>query len=201
MSNPNTPFGFVPLGWNRGGPPVTGATVERKLAAANNAPIVKGDVVQSLSSGYVALGAASVAGSNTAGIFWGCTYLSTSQGKVVFSQVWPNGDHAYDGKAFIWPIAGVPAQLFRVQTLLTNLTIADVGSNIDIDIGSQTIYGGYGKSGMTVSQALLSTTPTVPFRVVDLYSSYAPSGTPGTDDTSSYNIVIVSSNPDYETGV
>ena len=45
------------------------------------------------------------------------------------------------------------------------------------------------------------TTATYPFRVVDLWSSMAPPGAPGTDDTSSYNIVIVQSNPDYETGI
>lgn len=198
MSNPNTPFGFQEIGWNRGGPSVTGATVERKIAAGYGTVIGYGDVVQSLTTGYISRGAASVTGSNVAGIFKGCRYLSTSQKRVVFSQSWPSGDHAYDGIAFIVPIAGVPAKLFKVQTLLTNLTIADIGSNIDIDVGT---VNSQGFSGMTVSQALLSTTPTVPFRVVDLYSSIAPYGAPGTDDTSSYNIVLVSSNPDYETGI
>ena len=201
MSNPNKPFGFQPIGWNRGGPAVTGALVQRKVAAGNNTPICKGDVVQSLSTGYVAIGAASVYGSNTAGIFMGCSYLSTSQGRTVYSSYWPNGDHAYDGTAFIFPIAGVPSQLFKVQALLTNYTFTDIGATTDIDVGTQTITGGYGQSGMTVSHAILGTTATYPFRVVDLYSTYAPSGTPGTDDTASYNIVIVASNPDYETGI
>ena len=189
MSNPNKPFGFQPIGWNRGGPAVTGALVQRKVAAGNNTPICKGDVVQSLSTGYVAIGAASVYGSNTAGIFMG------------YSSYWPNGDHAYDGTAFIFPIAGVPSQLFKVQALLTNYTFTDIGATTDIDVGTQTITGGYGQSGMTVSHAILGTTATYPFRVVDLYSTYAPSGTAGTDDTASYNIVIVASNPDYETGI
>jgi hypothetical protein len=201
MSNPNSPFGFQWLGSNRGGPAVTGGQIKRKIAAANNTPICFGDAVQSLASGYVAIDAASVYGSNTAGIFVGCEYLSTARGEKVYSSYWPSGDHAYDGYAYIIPIAGVPPQLFRVQALLTNFTLADIGANCDIDVGTQTISGGYGLSGMTVSHAILGTTATYPFRVVDLWSSMAPPGAPGTDDTSSYNIVIVQSNPDYETGI
>jgi hypothetical protein len=200
MSNPNVPFGFAHLGWNRGGPPATGGIIERKIAAGNNTPICKGDVVQSLDSGYVAIGASGVNGSNTAGIFLGCRYLSTGRGQMWNSMYWPSGDHAYDGVALILPIQGVPAQLFKVQAYLTNFTIADIDSNVDINVGTQTVVGGYGISGMTVVQGA-ATTATLPFRVVDLYSSIAPSGAPGTDDTSSYNIVIVQSNPDYETGI
>ena len=201
MSNTNTPFGFQHMGWNRGGPGVTGATIERKIAAGYGTPIYKGDTVQSLSTGYISKGAASVAGSNTAGVFMGCRYLSTALGRLVYSSYWPSGDHAYDGYAIIVPIAGVPPQLFKVQTLLTAVTLADVGANIDIDVGTGSVTGGYGKSGMTVSAATLATTATLPFRVVDLYSSIAPYGVNGTDDTSSYNIVLVQSNPDYETGI
>jgi hypothetical protein len=198
MSNPNTPFGFAELGWNRGGGPVSGATVERKIAAGYGTAIGRGDVVQSLTTGYISRSVAGVAGSNTAGIFLGCKYLSTSQKRVVFAQSWPTGDHAYDGIAIICPIQGVPGKLFKVQTLLTALTLADIGSNIDIDAGT---VNAQGFSTMSVSAATLATTATLPFRVVDLYSSIAPYGTPGTDDTSNYNVVIVSSNPDYETGI
>jgi hypothetical protein len=198
MSNPNTPFGFQEIGWNRGGPGVTGATIERKIAAGYGTAIGKGDVVQSLATGYISRSVAGVAGSNTAGIFLGCRYLSSSMKRIVFAPSWPTGDHAYDGVAIIAPIAGVPAKLFKVQTLLTGLTIADIGSNIDIDVGT---VNAQGFSTMTVSAATLATTATLPFRVVDLYSSIAPYGVPGTDDTSNYNIVLVSSNPDYETGI
>jgi|WetSurMetagenome_2_1015567.scaffolds.fasta_scaffold52419_3 hypothetical protein len=201
MSNTNAPFGFRHLGWNRGGPSVTGATVERKIAAAYGTAICKGDIVQSLGTGYVSLGTTGLQGSNVAGVFVGCKYLSTSQGKVVYSTYWPTGDHAYDGTAFIVPIAGVPPQLFAVQSLSTPFVFADIGANTEISVGTQSITGGYGKSGMTIDHSVLSATATYPFRVVDLWSSVAPPGSQGTDDTSSYNIVIVQSNPDYELGI
>jgi hypothetical protein len=200
MANTNAPFGFRHLGWARGGPGVTGGTIERKIAYDNSTPICQGDVVQSLATGYVAIGAASVQGSNTAGIFMGCKYLSTSQGRVVYSNYWPSGDHAYDGTAIIVPIAGVPPQLFVVQSLSTKYTFADIGANTDIDVGTQVISGGFGQSGMTVTHSVISATATYPFRVVDLWSNVTPPGAPGTYD-GSYNWVVVQSNPDYELGI
>ena len=54
---------------------------------------------------------------------------------------------------------------------------------------------------MTINVSTHATTGTLPFQIVDLYSSIAPSGTPGTDDTSNYNIVLVTSNPDGAAGL
>ena len=201
MSNSNSPFGFAWIGTSRGGAPVTGGQRKVKLAAANNTPICYGDVVQQLSTGYAAISAAGVVGSLTLGVFVGCTYLSTALGEVVNRSYWPNGDHAQDGTGWVIPISGVPAQLFKVQALSTNFTFADVGANCDISVGSQSINGGYGLSGMTLDRGTIATTATLPFRIVDMYSAIAPSGAPGTDDTSNYNIVVVQSNPDYETGI
>ena len=200
MSNPNSPFGFLPIG-NGGTVPYTSNQRKYKIAAGNNTPICRGDVVQQLSTGYVAIGAASVAGSLTAGIFWGCSYLSTASGESKHASYWPNGDHAYDGSAFVIPISGAPPQLFLVQATSTNFTFADVGANCDISVGTQSINGGFGLSGMTLDRSTIGTTNTLPFRIVNMYSAIAPSGTAGTDDTSNYNIVIVQSNPDAETGI
>ena len=200
MSNPNSPFGFLPIG-NGGTVPYTGNQRKYKIATANNTAICRGDVVQQLSTGYVAIGAASVVGSLTAGIFWGCSYLSTASGESKHASYWPNGDHAYDGNAFVIPISGAPPQLFLVQATSTAFTFADVGANCDISVGTQSINGGFGLSGMTLDRSTIGTTATLPFRIVNMYSTIAPSGTAGTDDTSNYNIVIVQSNPDYETGI
>ena len=201
MSNPNSPFGFAWMGAAPGGPPVTGCQRKFKIATANNTPICFGDVVQQLSTGYIAIGAASVAGSLTAGVFVGCRYLSTARGEQVYSSYWPNGDHAYDGEAYVIPIAGNTPQLFRVQAYSTSFAFSDVGANCDIHVGTQSINGGYGLSGITLDQGSLGTTATLPFRIVNLYSAYVPSGTPGTDDSSNYAQVVVTSNPDYETGI
>lgn len=201
MSNTNSPFGFKWLGVNRGGGPATFSLVPRKVAAANTTPIYRGDVVQQLSTGYIAIGAASVAASQSCGIFWGVEYLSASQGRNVFSNYWPAGDHSYDGNVLIIPLTGVAPQLFTVQATLTNFTFADIGATCDLSVGTGTVTGGYGLSGMTLDRSTIGTTSTLPFRIVDMYSSIAPAGTNGTDDTSNYNIVVVQSNPAQETGI
>lgn len=196
MSNPNTPFGFQHIGWARGGPGVTGGQVERKIAAAYSYAIAQGDMVinQTSTPGYIQRGTTGVAGGNVAGIFCGCSYLSTSAGRRIFSTYWPTGDHAYDGTAYIIPIAGVPPQLFKVQALSTVITIADFGKTIEISAGAASTTGGWGKSTMSVDRGSMGTA-SYPFKIVDTYASIAPAGAPGTDDTASYNIVIVESNP------
>jgi hypothetical protein len=202
MSNPNSPFGFAWIGSNRGGPAVTGGMAKRKIAAGYNTPICFGDLVTSYGgAGYVQMATTGLVGGLITGVFVGCEYLSTARGERVYSSYWPNGDHAYDGYAHIIPIAGCPPQLFKVQAYSTNFTFGDVGSNFEINVGTQSINGGYGLSGMTLAQSTHATTATLPFKMVDLYSAMAPAGAPGTDDTSNYNIVIVQSNPDYETGI
>jgi len=190
MSNPNTPFGFQHLGWARGGPGVTGGQVERKIAAGYSVAIAQGDMVinQAATPGYIQRGVAGTAGGNVAGIFAGCSYLSTALGRRVYTSYWPTGDHAYDGTAYIIPIQGVQPQLFKVQALATNFTLADIGK------GAVVVTGGWAKSTMTVTRALMSNTA-YPFKITDMWSNVAPQGSPGTDDTSNYNIIVVSSNP------
>jgi hypothetical protein len=202
MSNTNTPFGFQWLGSAPGGAPVTGGIVERKIASGYTTAICHGDLVQSLSTGYVSLAANGLAGSAIAGVFMGCRYLSTSQGKWIYSSYWPTGDHAVDGYAEIVPIAGVPPQLFKVQSDVNGpITLANVGNNVDINVGTQTIAGGFGISGMTLATSGINTTNTLPFTIVKLWSDVAPAGANGTDNTSAYNIVLVASNPFTATGV
>jgi hypothetical protein len=52
---------------------------------------------------------------------------------------------------------------------------------------------------MTLDHSTLANTASLPLQVVNLYSAIA-AGEQGTDDTASYNIVVVRSNPDGETG-
>ena len=54
-------------------------------------------------------------------------------------------------------------------------------------IDATTLSTGQGSSGATGLN--------YPFKVYDLFSNYAPSGTNGTDNTSAYNIIIVEPNP------
>jgi hypothetical protein len=203
MSNQNYPFGFWPIGWNRGGPNAA-EQIERPIQAGYGSNICKGDVVN-LSSGYVVLGAptnqSGAAGALVPGIFLDCRYIDRA-GNTVYSSYWPAGN-PNAGTAFILPIAGAPPQRFRVQSGNSQgssyvITFADVGKNVDIIVGTQTIAGTYGTSGMMIDADTLVRNPTCgayPFTIAGMYSDIAPFGTPGTDNTSVNNIVIVASNP------
>jgi hypothetical protein len=199
MANVNSPFGFRHLGFSEGGAVANYGQTWKKVAYNYGTALYKGDVVVDLGSGYVGRYTSGINGSNVIGIIDGFEYLSSALGRRTPSTYLPVGDTAYDVDVCITPIAGVPPQLFMVQATSTYFTIADIGQNIEPAVSAAgSIVGGYGKSAMTITQGTLEGTSNVyPFRVVDLYSSYAPTGTNGTDDTSNYNIVIVRSNP-YE---
>ena len=69
-----------------------------------------------------------------------------------------------------------------------------------IRMGTDTIKGALGVSGATLNSTP-AVTATLPFRIEGLWSDYAPAGTPGTDNTSNYNLVVVSANTQQQTGI
>jgi len=205
MSNPNSPFGFLPVGVSPGSATPSFGLVTKRILYSNATAIYRGDPVKLLSTGYIAQWTQGTAASQLCGIFWGCSYLSTAQGKTVNNSYWPGSDvssTAAYATAYILPCIGSgQPPLFKVQSDSTQIAFADIGQNVDVTVGTGTVAGVYGKSGASLAYATLNTTVTLPFRVVDLYSSSMPSGTPGTDDTSSYNIAIVQANINGETGI
>jgi hypothetical protein len=203
MSNANAPFGFRHLGSVQGGAVANFGLAWKKIAYNYGTALYKGDVLIDLGSGYCGRYTSGVSGANVVGIVEGFEYLSSALGRRTVSTYLPVGDTAYDVDVQILPIAGVPPQLFTVQATSTYFTIVDIGQTIEPAVAATgSIVGGYGKSAMTITQGTNEgTTNTYPFRIVDLYSSYAPSGVNGTDDTSNYNIVVVASNPFEALGV
>jgi len=203
MANTSAPFGFRHLGFSEGGAVANYGLTWKKVAYNYGTALYRGDVMVDLGSGYLGRYTSGVSGANVVGIVEGFRYLSTALGQKVNSTYLPVGDTAYDVDVCLTPIAGVPPQLFLVQANSTNFTIADIGQTIEPAVGGTgSVVGGYGKSAMTIAQGTnQGTTNTYPFRVVGLYSSYAPAGTNGTDDTSNYNIVVVASNPFEALGV
>jgi len=203
MTNANSPFGFAHLGFPEGGAVANFALTWKKIAYNYGTALYRGDVLIDLGSGYAARYTTGVAGSNVLGIVEGFEYLSTALGRRTPTTYLPVGDTAYDVDVCLLPIQNVPPQLFTVQATSTQFTIVDIGQNIEPYLGGTgTVLGGTGKSSMTISQGVnANTTGTLPFRIVGLYSSYAPSGWNGTDDANPYNIVVVASNPYNATGV
>jgi hypothetical protein len=186
VSNTNAPNGFQDFGRQDGGSPTEGLAV-RLISSADTAPVGYGDPVTSQTTGYVS--ASTVATTQIDGIFYGCEYLSTAVGRVVWSNYWPGSGAASDVKAYI---KNDPDTLFVVQSNNTAIVFADIGANIQITVGTPNSTTGF--STAAVAQSLIATTDTLPFRIVGLLSDYAPPGTNGTDNTSAYNRVIVAPN-------
>ena len=181
MPNTNAPFGFRQASGNGSAP--TYEQVTRKIASGNGTAIYFGDAVIPLSTGYIAQATASTV--SLAGVFTGCTYLSTSQKRTVWSNYWPGSDANGDVTAYI---VNDPNARFVVQAGATAVTLTDVGANIQLNVGTGTPATGI--SGMFVESP--NTTNTLPFRVVDLVTS--PPGANGTDSSLGYNLVIVGFN-------
>ena len=189
MANTLSPFGFSPVGTVSGANP--NFRLSRRFIASTNATaIYSGDVVQpviSSATGYITQWASGTATTQVAGVFWGCKYLSISQGRVVWSRYWPGSDANGDVTAYV---IDNPDALFMVQSgTASAVTLANINSNATITTataGNTTT----GQSGMALST--IGTTSTYAFTIVDLVTT--PSGQNGTDITTAYNYVLVTFN-------
>ncbi len=195
MANSNNPFGFRYFGREEGGSPTEGLTT-RSIASTYATAIYMGDPVLSLNTGYIAL--PTVTTTQITGILTNLSYLNTAVGRnILGAPYWPTSAVGSNGVA---GIADDPQALYLVQSNNTAITFADIGANIGWASGVGSTVTGL--SAYSVDQSTIGTTAALPFRIIGLLSQYAPPGTPGTDDTSAYNQVIVSINSsDRKAGV
>lgn len=181
MPNINAPFGFRQYA-GTGSAPTYEQNV-RYIASNNTTPIFFGDAVIPLATGYIAQATASTV--QLAGIFAGCKYTSTSQKRTVWSNYWPGSDATGDVEAYV---IDDPNARFEVQAGATQITIADVGNNAQLNVGTGNTATGI--SGMFIDT--VGTTITFPFKIVGLINS--PPGSNGTEPSGGYNLVIVQFN-------
>jgi hypothetical protein len=203
MANTNAPFGFRWLGYNRGGAVANFSTRVGKIVYSySTANLYKGDVLTDQGDGYLGRYTSGDTGSNVAGIALGFEYYSDTLGRKVWTTYLPTSASSHDITVHLCPINGVPPQEFMVQAYDSYFQKTDIGQLIEPYYGTAgTAVGGHGKSGMTIKRSTnQNTTSTLPFRIVDFYSSISAPGSNGVDDTSNYNIMIVSSNPFEATG-
>lgn len=198
MANTFAPFGFRSFGRLEGGAPTAGQTKVTLLASDTNLYFT-GDVVQISSAGYLTLPASgSVTGSPIAGIFNGCEYYSPSVGRVVWNSYFPgNVTSSAPGNAYVLTD---PDQLFIVQGSSAGV----LGSSlIGWNIGFASTSQGSGNTTNGVSAEFLASsspaaTNTLPFRIMDVYTNYAPPGVNGTSTgTEGFQIAVVQMNNQY----
>jgi hypothetical protein len=203
MANTFAPFGFSQTGTAPGNAP-NAEQATYSILYSDTAKIYTGDPVKLGSGGYIAAWTAGTAVSQMFGIFVGCKYLSTSQGRIVWSPYWPGADVASGAQssieAYVIPCSPGSAPRFVVQTGNSNttasaVTIADVGQNADVAMGTGSTLTG--RSGAYLDMYTAGTTSTLPFRIIGLYQGVGN----GSDATSANNWVIVEANTLQTTGI
>ena len=207
MANVNAPFGFKPI-QSAVGAASNFEMVQGQILYSDTTKIFRGDPVKytDTTGAYITQWTASTPVSQLVGIFWGCTYLSTAQGKVVQSQIWPGADVASTAQdtivANIVPCTGSASPLLLVQSDSTGVAFADIGSNMDSAAAVGSTFTGQSAMFLAVTPA---TTATLPWRVVCLYGGKPGAGgfmgiQPSTTNpyggsaTGAYNWVIVRAN-------
>jgi len=193
VANNFAPFGFRPVSTSNG--PVNWRISARRVSSAYATPIYKGDAVVPAigpATGYIQQATAGAVA--LAGVFWGCQYLSTSQGRTVWSQYWPGADSSTDVIAYV---IDDPNARFVVQTSGAGFQIAGTNSDFVSSPVGQLAQLNIGTGNPRTQQSgmfldTIGTTSTFPFQIVDMVID--PPGANGTDATSAYNYVVVGFN-------
>jgi hypothetical protein len=195
MANTSAPYGFLQYQGGAGGAP-TFAQSTRLIASGNTTKIYTGDPVVPVvgsATGYITQASSSNNLTTVvAGIFVGCKYLSTSQGRTVWSSYWPGADATGDVTAYV---IDDPNARFVVQTSGSSFPITGTTSTQTSGVQGQyaNFTTGTGSTATGRSGAYLGavgTTVTWPFIVVD----YAVGLGNGGDPTTQYCNVIVGFN-------
>lgn len=187
MANTFAPFGFAQY-FGDGATP-TYELVPRQIALTADA-IYSGDPVTSQSNGTIAQ--ASAGTTQIAGIFYGCTYVSATLNRKVWSPYWPGSGSALANTTVTAYIANDPNARFLVQSgTASAVALTDVGANINFAIGTADALSG--QSGAYADQSTINpATSTLPFRIWDLVTF--PPGANGTDSSSAGNFIVVGFN-------
>ena len=177
-------LGFQTFKRMDGGSPTAGMT-EVWIASTDAGYIFRGDpVVTSSAPGTNNSGAyiTSLQLSNNSstflvrGIFQGCYQYQPSVQRVVWSNSYQGTITGSTGdiKAYV---VDDPEELFIVQASTNSaVTSSMIGLNISISTGSTTGNTLTGYSNITVQASGVAATSSLPFRLVDFYSAYAPGG-------------------------
>lgn len=193
MANVQGPFGAVQRGTASG--PVNFAQDGNppfRIASTYATAIGFGDLVNLVSAtptGYLnrwtaATGSAII---QAAGIFYGCSYYSTSQRKQVWNNYWPGSDATGDVEAFV---CSDPNAQFMIQANSGPITQADVGGTSDVVMG--TVNTVTGLSAMSLAAPSTTNPQLLPFKILSVITS--PPLANGADVATAYNNVVVGFN-------
>lgn len=211
MANTNAPFGLRYIG-QMGSPPTNAPLMERRngILSTNTTPIYTGDLIFQSANGYLYQWTATTASYLCYGVFAGCRYASNSQQTTVPQKYYPGTDAASGSilAQFVPGALSTPA-LFVIQTDATGITLAAIGANADIAVGSGSTLTG--RSGSYLDTTTIATTATLPLRIIDLWANYSmgnnPEGAGGSSSLApgtqagAYNWAVVALNTMGQQGI
>ena len=193
------PYGLKPINLI-GGQVFAGSTRQRRIASGASS-IGFGDPLQFASDGTVEVTTATTTAPTAgfAGVFLGCTFVSSVTGQPTYSQQWTSGTSVKSGTYIIAYVADDPDTLFKAVGVTASLvvsttggfTYSNVGNNVALVANTLNTTTGDSQQGLLVSSA--STTLSLPMRIVDVVedTAFVSSG------TTYYPEVIVKFNAPY----
>ena len=179
------PYGLKPINLI-GGLPFAGATRQRRIAS-NASSIGYGDPLKFVNDGTVAVTTETTTAPTTgfAGVFLGCTFVSSVTGQPTYSQSWTSGTSVKAGTYITAYVVEDPNTLFQVAgvssstvvSTSTGFTYSDVGLNVALVANTLNTTTNDSQQGVLVSSA--STTLSLPMRIIDVVpdSAFDVSGT------------------------
>ena len=192
MANTNAPFGFRQYVGTGSSPTYEQVALTNGGIDYNGAAIYYGDPVQRAGAGDGTI-IPSTTGTAVAiaGVFLGCKYLSTAQKRTVWSNYWPGSDVAVGNQSTIeaYIVNDQNAQ-FIVQSDATGATQAQMGANVNHNMGTGTVANGLSGAYITPGTTA-AVTATLPWRMNKLVLD--PPGSNGTA-AGAYNYVVVAFN-------
>ena len=179
------PYGLKPINLI-GGQVFAGSTRQRRIASGASS-IGYGDPLQFASDGTVEVTTATTLAPTAgfAGVFLGCTFVSSVTGQPTYSQSWISGTsvkantyitaYVVDDPDTLFKAVGVTASL--VVSTTGGFTYSNVGNNVALVANTLNTTTGDSQQGLLVSSA--STTLSLPIRIVDVVedTAFVSSGT------------------------
>jgi hypothetical protein len=179
------PYGLKPINLI-GGQVFAGSTRQRRIAS-NASSIGYGDPLKFVNDGTVAVTTETTTAPATgfAGVFLGCTFVSSVTGQPTYSQAWISGTSVKAGTFVVAYVADDPDTLFKAVGVTASLvvsttggfTYSSVGLNAALVANTLDTTTNDSQQGLLVSSA--NTTASLPVRIVDVVedTAFVSSGT------------------------
>jgi len=179
------PYGLKPINLI-GGQVFAGSTRQRRIASGASS-IGYGDPLQFDTDGTVKVTTSTTTPptGGFAGVFLGCTFVSSVTGQPTYSQAWISGTSVASGTYITAYVAEDPDTLFQVVgcesgtvvSSTSGFVYSDIGTNVALVANTLNTTTNDSQQGVLVSS--VATTRSLPIRIVDVVqdTAFVSSGT------------------------